>query len=364
MRAHTALPAGPPPPSSTPEAIAPGDATADGRPLDAARRVSLAALLQRPDLWRGHGLAAGDAATIASGFPQLDAELPGGGWPAAACVELLPGTALAASGERYAPAASVRRAGGACDGGMHGAGNGALSLLVPALARLTAAGRWVALVAPPLAPHAPAWLRAGVDLAHLLHVDAADAGEACWAAERCLRAGAVAAVVAWPGLLPFATRKRLQLAAEAGRTTLFALLPALAAGQPSPAPLRLAVAARSDGVAVRILKRRGPFCERTLAVPLARPLRQRTWPASPPEHDAARRHAPAAVATAAGMRTGAASFPTGTSPALAPATVTDAAASRAAPAASAPHPPAPDDALACPVAARPAAGRPPRPAAA
>ena len=214
--------------------------------------IDLDALLHRADLWRGAGLAGSPRSTITSGFAALDAELPGGGWPAGASIEL-----LAEGG-----AAANRLA----------AGNGMLSLLLPAIARLTRAGRWVALIAPPLRIHAPAWAAAGVDLAHLLQVDAGDAAARSWACERCLRSGAVAAVIAWPGQLAFAQRRRLQLAAEAGGGSLFALLPGRLSGQSSPAPLRLLVEARREGASIRILKRRGGGCERRLAIPLGRPL--------------------------------------------------------------------------------------------
>ena len=201
--------------------------------------IDLDALLHRADLWRGAGLAGSPRSTITSGFAALDAELPGGGWPAGASIEL-----LAEGG-----AAANRLA----------AGNGMLSLLLPAIARLTRAGRWVALIAPPLRIHAPAWAAAGVDLAHLLQVDAGDAAARSWACERCLRSGAVAAVIAWPGQLAFAQRRRLQLAAEAGGGSLFALLPGRLSGQSSPAPLRLLVEARREGASGARTSRRSPI---------------------------------------------------------------------------------------------------------
>lgn len=100
---------------------------------------ALAQVLERSDIRRGDGFAVAPAPTLASGFPRLDAELPGGGWPRGALTELLP----------------------------EGEGIGELDLLLPALAALTAAGQTVVLVAPPHAAHAPAWAAAGIRLDRL-----------------------------------------------------------------------------------------------------------------------------------------------------------------------------------------------------
>src|SRR3990167_4384432 len=97
---------------------------------------ALAQVLERSDIRRGDAFAVAPAPTLATGFPPLDAELPGGGWPRGQLSELLP----------------------------EHDGIGELGLLLPALAALTAAGRIVVLVAPPQRPHAPAWAAAGIRL--------------------------------------------------------------------------------------------------------------------------------------------------------------------------------------------------------
>ncbi|HEY5762455.1 MAG TPA: SOS cell division inhibitor [Rhodocyclaceae bacterium] len=284
MSVRALRPLGPPPsPASaeTPAGVTPAP-TAESASRPSAGPgippITLDALLHRADLWRGAQLAGSTAATIASGFAVLDAELPGGGWPAGALVELMPGSAATYASQRDPARAGAMR------------GNGALSLLLPAIARLTRAGRWVALIAPPLPLHAPALLQHGIDLAHLLHVATADAQERNWASERCLRSGAVAATIVWPGMLSFTARKRLQLAAEAGGGSGFLMLPAAAADQSSPAPLRLTITAQASGAALHILKRRGPRCDRPIVLPLARPLpaRKRNTPATESDHALAR----------------------------------------------------------------------------
>ena len=51
--------------------------------------VALADVLARGDVWRGDTLASLPEATIPSGYPELDAELPGGGWPRGGLSEFL-----------------------------------------------------------------------------------------------------------------------------------------------------------------------------------------------------------------------------------------------------------------------------------
>ncbi|HEX5803780.1 MAG TPA: SOS cell division inhibitor SulA, partial [Azospira sp.] len=107
----------------------------------AAGRPGLADVLARSDVWRGDGLAQAPLPGVPTGFNELDAELPGGGWPRGGLVELLP----------------ERR------------GVGEMALLMPALARIsTEELAWVVCVAPPLPPYAPAWAAAGVALSRLL----------------------------------------------------------------------------------------------------------------------------------------------------------------------------------------------------
>lgn len=204
---------------------------------------ALAALLHHPGVWRGGHLADNTAPGLPTGHAALDAALPGGGWPRGGLTELLP---------RHR-------------------GVGELSLLLPALARLEAEAGWIALVAPPWPLHAPAWQAAGIRLARLLVV-APPPREILWACEQLLASGTLGALVAWlPEADPRALR-RLQLAL-AGRSSLaFLFRPPASAAQPSPAPLRLALEAGPGGLAVDILKRRGPPLAAPLSLAIPRPL--------------------------------------------------------------------------------------------
>ncbi|MCW0439061.1 hypothetical protein NB723_004025 [Xanthomonas sacchari] len=109
------------------------------------------------------------------------------------------------------------------------------------------------LVDPPYLPYPVAWAQAGVALAQLQIVRAG--ADAAWAAEQCLRAGSCAAVLCWPGLAGDKTLRRLQVAAETGRTLGFAYRPLKAAANPSPAALRIALDAAP--AQLRVLKCRG-----------------------------------------------------------------------------------------------------------
>ncbi len=209
---------------------------------------ALAEILARPDVWRGDRLAEAPLPAVATGFPALDAALPGGGWPRGALSELL----------------------------VDGCGVGELSLLMPALCRVREEGGWTLLVAPPHPLHAPAWAAAGIDLFRLAIASPAAAHEGLWALEQALASGAPHAVAGW---LPYADARavrRLQVAAATGRALAFLFRPVRAAGEASAAPLRLRLEAGEGGLLVHVLKRRGPplAAALRLAVPRPAPLRR------------------------------------------------------------------------------------------
>ena len=139
-----------------------------------------------PGVWRGLDRPRGDVES--TGLPALDQALLGG-WPRGALSQLV--------------------------GDEPGLG---FSLLLPLLANLTQAGRYVALVSPPYIPYAPALRDAGIDLRRLRWIEPKDRYDSLWATEQMLRAGLVGAVVLWCPSLEPAIERRLQLAAETGRS--------------------------------------------------------------------------------------------------------------------------------------------------
>lgn len=207
----------------------------------------LETLLHDPRLWRA-GRSRHGYPVLATGYSRLDAFLPGGGWPADRLTEV--------AVDRW--------------------GSGELVLFLPLLARLSrpepgCAAGWIAWIAPPFMPYAPALAAAGVDPGRMLVVRAIDEDEALWSAEQAARSGACRLVLAWvtrsraSGLQ--ATRlRRLQLAAEAGGVPLVLFRPPAAFAAPSAATLRLRIEADRHGARLRLHKHRGSARE---VLPLA-----------------------------------------------------------------------------------------------
>ena len=186
-------------------------------------------------IWRGRGNpAAGARAAIPTGFHELDRSLPGGGWPIGAITEVL----------------------------VDGYGIGELSLLMPALAALTKDDparrqKWVAWVAPPFVPYAPALQQHGVNVDRLLMIHPTSGNKSrLWAIEQAVRSGSSVGVLAWVGAVADAGMeargrttqgavvddvilRRLQLAAEDQGCWLLLFRPASARLQRSPAALRI-----------------------------------------------------------------------------------------------------------------------------
>ncbi|KGS74138.1 translesion DNA synthesis-associated protein ImuA [Burkholderia pseudomallei] len=192
-----------------------------------------------PSLWKASQLPRSGARGVDTGHPALTAELPGGGWPAGALVELL----------------------------VQQAGIGELRLLAPVLARAT--GKPVVLIQPPHALQPLALAYWGVDPSGFVTLPAPRTADALWTAEQALRAGTCAAILLWQSHARTDALRRLNLAAQSGSALFFLFRPAAAARDASPAPLRLALAPKRDGVDVTFVKRRGPARDTPLFVPLS-----------------------------------------------------------------------------------------------
>jgi hypothetical protein len=186
----------------------------------------LARLLEHPAVWRGRSVA--PLQMLPTGFAALDGQLPGKGWPRTGLIEIL-----------------IARF-----------GSGELDLLLPTLAALTraAAARWCVWVVPPLMPFAPALASRGVALDRVAVVNGA---RPLWALEQALRSGACDAVLGWARQVKPREIRRLQLAAERGRTLGVLFRPRRAAREPSAAVLRLTLAPCAAGVRITLLKGRG-----------------------------------------------------------------------------------------------------------
>jgi hypothetical protein len=195
--------------------------------MTAMTASALDIVLNHSAVWRGSECAR-VAAALPTGFAELDVQLPGGGWPTGAITEI------------YAERTGV----------------GELQLTLPAATRLTQAGRWLTVVAPPHVPYAPAFAACGVRLERLLLVETRAAEDNLWSCEQALRAACCGAVLLWQDHLHERALRRLQLAAEGSGTALFLFRSARVAPA-SPAALRLHVSRAEGRTVVRILKRRG-----------------------------------------------------------------------------------------------------------
>ena len=187
--------------------------------------VALDALFNGGRVWKGRP-ATPPASVYPTGLAALDAVLPSGGWPEAALSEIL----------------------------MAKDGVGELQLVLPTVARLSALGERIVLVAPPYTPYPHAWQNAGVDVRKLCIIQAQER-DALWAVEQCVRSGSCGAVLCWPRKADDRALRRLQVAAETGQTLAFAWRSLNEAVNASPAALRLAVEAKP--AQVRVLKCRG-----------------------------------------------------------------------------------------------------------
>jgi protein ImuA len=191
-----------------------------------------------PALWRGAQLARSRGHTMETGYAKFSAELPGGGWPLGALVEIL----------------------------IQQGGIGELRLLAPALASLGT--RTIAMVQPPYVPNAPGLAHIGLSLDKMLLLRPKLSADALWTAEQILKAGSCGALLFWQQHMRADSLRRLHLAAKASDMLFVLFRPLAIAGDPSPAELRIALRPSAEGVSVDIVKRKGPRMDGPLTIEL------------------------------------------------------------------------------------------------
>jgi protein ImuA len=191
-----------------------------------------------PSLWRAAQLARGVGRTVDTGYATLSRELPGGGWPRGALVDLL----------------------------LQQLGIGELRLLAPALVSL--GPRPIALLQPPQDPNIHGLSYIGLRPERLLIVRPRSTSDALWSAEQVLKAGSCAALLMWQQHARTDSLRRLHLAARSGETLLFMFRPLAAARDASPAERRLGLRPDAAGLSVEIIKRKGPSAGESLILEL------------------------------------------------------------------------------------------------
>ena len=180
---------------------------------------------------------------VATSFAVLDAFLPWHGWPTGAMTEIMTDTV----------------------------GCGELSLLLPAMARLTQEKRPILCIGAPHALFAPALNQAGIDPARITQINPASSAkqskENLWSAEQALKSGLPGMVALWsPVNMNCApeTLRRLHLATLGRETMLIHFRGKSSMSQPSPAWLRFGFAADDTHIRLQVLKCRGRLLSRPL----------------------------------------------------------------------------------------------------
>lgn len=184
-----------------------------------------------PAVWRGSDLGVVTVRACSTGWPELDRELPGGGFPARSITEIL------------CPQPSVLE----------------WRLLGAALADITALGKQVAVIGAPKPPHLPGLLRAGLRENALVWIRADAPAQRLWATEQLVNANSAGAIVAWLPQARAEQIRRLQVCALACEAPVFLFRPEAARHDSSASPLRLHATIGMDWeLLVTVFKRRGP----------------------------------------------------------------------------------------------------------
>ncbi|MEQ9107168.1 MAG: translesion DNA synthesis-associated protein ImuA [Limnobacter sp.] len=201
-----------------------------------------------PGLWRAHQHGSDNSTRIPSGYVHLDQQLPGGGWPTRNLIELL----------------------------LKHHGIGELRFLMPVLRKLSLEQKKLVLIGAPLLPLTPVFEQFGVALNQVYLIQTDKPQDRLWAIEQVLQSDSFGALFMWlpeeKTLCSPTVLRRLQYQATRSQGLSFVFRPIRAQVQPSPASLRLCLAAQSpNSLRVHLIKRRGPVLERSILIDLPKP---------------------------------------------------------------------------------------------
>src|SRR5690625_4724308 len=207
-------------------------------------RFAHAPILQHPErihplLWRGSQLTHTGRKTVATGYSELDAQLPGRGWPTGVLIEIM----------------QTR------------SGTGEIQLLKPALLGLPD-DRSIIFLNPPHIPSAVCLSQWFADSRRIFWIRTDSARNTQWVAEKILQHNTCAALLCWFDQAHPASVHRLHLAARQSSTLCFGLRPAACAAQHSVAPLRLLLEPGFEGLNIWLLNRRGPRLDKPVHLDL------------------------------------------------------------------------------------------------
>ena len=180
-------------------------------------------------VWRASEQPIVPAHTWRSHHAELDAWLPGGGWPLGSLIEIL----------TDAP------------------GCGEIALIAPALASLPTQ-RPIVLLKPPAVPNVLAWQQWQIASQRLWWLHPKTLPDAWWSAETALRGRAFAALLAWVDPIDDKALRRLHACAQETDTLMFLFRPKSVAKQFSPCPLRLTLTpTTAANINVELIKCKG-----------------------------------------------------------------------------------------------------------
>ncbi len=200
--------------------------------------------------WAGmHGLRSGNQFELSedpvrtTGYALLDAQLPGGGWPLGALIEILSPTQQAPEWQ----------------------------LIVPALAKqLAETSGSVLMVQPPYEPCGRLLQHQGVPARRLYQVLVGDVLQRLWVCEQALQCAEASVVMAWLPGAAYPALRRLHVAASKQKILFWAFRPKSDLSFASPAALRVLVAQKYTGalrqLELSIPKRRGPVLDRDVVL--------------------------------------------------------------------------------------------------
>jgi cell division inhibitor SulA len=164
-----------------------------------------------------------------SGIDGLDELLPAGGWPKSGLVEVI-------VPDEYTDV---------------------MSLLMPALVRLSQQGRWIAMVTPPCQARTRLFADADLNPVRVLQVNPHPGRSALWTAESMLQSGSCGVVLAWPNCNTELMDKRLQKAAASGKALCILIRYEGLSTPPSGVDVRVKLVIDEDGGAVYLVDNQG-----------------------------------------------------------------------------------------------------------
>lgn len=198
-------------------------------PADIASPHSLEQLLHRGDIWRGRDQYCPPQTVLDTGYSPLNAALLNRGWPLGNLVEVCQQNLSHSEWLLFTPALRA-----ALDG-------------------------YLVLLNPPAIPFAQGLIQSGLDLEHILVVQAGNKADFLASFSELARTASCAVLLAWQPqqALSYTEMRKCLLATADGQGLYVLFRPASARQQSSPAALRLHTEIRAQTLDIHIFKQKG-----------------------------------------------------------------------------------------------------------